>query len=201
MTTFAELVTATIAVTKRPELVAQTNAAVALAVMRAHHVDFFPRDKAHSVITYTPAATLQYSAIADIYTLYPRLRSIDFIQMLDVSSLRVMETLEVWNQKAILDEYHQTKFGVFSHIGTEVRLYSYYKTGKADIFYVQNPITSSLGFSSWIADLHIEELAQWAAAILFSRTGFLEQASTISQLHVMPFKALLRQSYLLSEVH
>lgn len=202
MTTFAELYDATLAVTRRPELVVQTKAAISLAVMRAHHANFFPRDEVRSPVTYTPSQTTPYNSLENIYTdFWPRLRSIHYIQNVSLDSFIVMETLEAWDQKQIKDEYNVTKRGVYTVIGTELRMYSNYPTGRADVYYFQNPLTSESSFESWIADMHPEEVAQWAAATLFSRTGYLEQAAAIIEQHIMPFKELLNASYMLSEVN
>ena len=58
-----------------------------------------------------------------------------------------------------------------------------------------------LGFSSWIADNYPDELAMWAAAIVFARTGFAEMAADFQRTHVQPFKELLIASHLLANVN
>lgn len=201
MTTFAEIYAATQLVVRRPELQAQVNAAIALATMRAHHVEFFPRDGVSVALTYTPPQVLPYHSITNIYTTIPTLRSLNFIQNLSVDNFGVLETLQSWDQKKILDEYNLTRRGVYTQVGTEIRMYSCYHTGSARVFYYQNPSVTSIAYSSWIADIHMEEIAQWAAAVLYSRTGFLEQAGAIAKDHIVPFKELLKESYLLSEVN
>ena len=79
MTTFAELVASTLEVTKRPALVALTNQAVRLAVMRAHHTDFFPRDSGISALNYQVSPYVMFYDFQNLNTLIPRLRQIQTI--------------------------------------------------------------------------------------------------------------------------
>ena len=76
MTTFAELEALVLAQTRRPEIPAVTAAAIRAAVLRAHHVDNFPRDLAAGLLNYTIAEAYFYD-FPSVQTLLPRLRSGD----------------------------------------------------------------------------------------------------------------------------
>jgi NADH dehydrogenase/NADH:ubiquinone oxidoreductase subunit G len=64
----------------------------------------------------------------------------------------------------------------------------------------RNPNTTDLGFCSWIADSYPDEVAMWAAAIVFARSGFAEMAADFQRSHIEPFKGMLIDSHMLGNV-
>ena len=200
MTTFADMQEAVIVQTKRPELVTLTDSAIRMATIRAHHVDFFSRDAAEQVLTFTPDTTLQFTDFANIYTTVARLRTLDFMQATDITApYTPTENLEYVNDyKDFWDQDNCLRSSVFTLRGRTLRVRFAVATGRALLNYYQNPDTTSATYSSWIADNHKEELAMWAAGIIWARTGFQEQART-AQMLVEDFKALLVESYLSSK--
>jgi len=201
-TTFQNMRDAVIAKTKRPELVAVTDSAIRMATLRAHGVDFFPRDLSSFVATYTVPSGLQiFVDIPNIYTSAPLLRTLNYMVGEDAVSLQPVEILEHKNElKDFWDVDSQLLTSVFTQLGENIRARFGNPTGRATVYYYRNPDIAELTYSSWIADMHIDELAQWAAGIVWSRTGFLEQASDTQKQHVMPFKDYLVTSYLSSKV-
>lgn len=202
MTTFADMQAAVIAQTKRPELVAVTDSAIRMATLRAHQVDFFPRDQANVQLTFAVLGNNQiFVDIPDIYTQVPRIRTPDFVQSLDVNTLMPNEILEyVVDYKNFWDEYNELKSSVFTMLGNTLRIRSLANSGKAQLYFYQNPDTSTATYNSWIADLYKEELALWAAAIVWQRSGFQEIAAGIQTNNVLPFKDMLVSSHLSSKV-
>ena len=201
MTTFAEMQTEVIANTKRPELVALTDSAIKMATLRAHHVDFFPRDVGNSLLTYTvPSGNELWVDVPTIFTTIPTLRTPDWIQGEDATTFVPNENLEyVVDFKNFWDEYNCIRSSVFTLMGDTLRIRCLSPTGRARFFYYKNPIVTSVGYSSWIADMHKEELAKWAAAIVWMRSGFQEIAAQMSGT-ITDFKSLLVESYLSSKV-
>jgi hypothetical protein len=90
---------------------------------------------------------------------------------------------------------------IYNLIGDTLRIYPQLQTGRLQVNYYANPNTTSGGFSSWIADTYPDELAMWAAAIVFARTGFAEMANDFQRTHIAPFKELLIASHLLGSVN
>jgi hypothetical protein len=86
-------------------------------------------------------------------------------------------------------------------IGDTLRVYPASATGRMSAYYYKNPVTTEAGYSSWIANEYPDELAMWAAAIVFARTGFAEMAQDFQRTHVLPFKELLVSSHLLATVN
>lgn len=201
MTTFAEMQAEVIANTKRPELVDLTNSAIKMATLRAHHVDFFPRDYSNQLITYTPPVGNElFVDVANIFTTVTRLRTPNFMQSEDLTTLQATENLEFLSDyKWFWNEYNELRYSVFTFLGSTMRARFASATGRARLYFYQNPDTSSSTYSSWIADEHKEELAKWAAGIVWARAGFLEIAKSMDQT-VQDFKSLLVESYMTGKV-
>jgi hypothetical protein len=202
MTTFAELFDATVVNTKRPELVALTESCVRLATMKAHQTDFFMRDQVIVPLIYAPTNVSPFVDIANVSTQLPRKRSITLVQSVDLSTLHPVENFEWREYKDFWDRDRELRTSVYTEIGDTLRLRPCVQTGRFDVMYYLNPVTSpAADYASWIADAHVEEVAMWAAGLVWARTGFLEQARVAQELHITPFKDLLVSSYLIGTVN
>lgn len=203
MTTFADMRARVIENTKRPELVALTDNAIRMATIRAHAVDFFPRDLASFVVNYTVPQGLQlFVDIASIYTIAPLLRTPDYLMGEDAVSFQPVEILEhVTSLKDFWDnQTKEMRTSVFTQMGESFRARFANPTGRATCYYYKNPDTTVETYASWIADRHSEELAMWAAGIVWARSGFMDQARVVKEEHVNPFRDFLVESYLSSKV-
>jgi hypothetical protein len=200
-TTFQDMRDEVIANTKRPELVSLTDSAIKMATLRAHHVDFFPRDATSYLLTYAvPVGNELWTDIANIYSVITNFRAPDFMQGEELVTFIPNENLEyVVDFKNFWDEYNSLRSSVFTLLGDTLRIKFVAPTGRARLFYYKNPVVTPVGYSSWIADLHKEELAKWAAAIVWARSGFQEIAATMKDT-VTDFKVILTESYLSSKV-
>lgn len=200
MTTFAELVSATMDVTKRPALTALTNQAVRLAVMRAHHTDFFPRDTAIGSIPYQVSPVVMFYDFQNMNTVLPRLRQIQTVYGKTQEGLYV-EQLEYRKMSNLYDNDGEPLRYVYTLIGETLRCYFDMPTGLIDVVYFRNPQVQELQFSSWIADEYRDEVAHWAAAIVFARSGFQDMAASLVESHINPFKQELIANYLNADVN
>jgi len=198
--TFASMQAAVNDLTKRPELVTVTNLAIRTATLRAHAVDFFPRDRSSFVFTYTPPNSTSFVDIPSIYTSIPLLRSAEFLQSEDALTYSATENLEyISSPEQFWDEDNLRRYSVFTQIGDSLRCSFASATGRARLWHYVNPDVSSGSYSSWIADLYQDELAYWAAGIVWARSGFQEQAQQTQQ-HVLAFKDLLITGHLAAKV-
>jgi hypothetical protein len=200
MTTFAELEALVVGQTRRPEVSAITQAAIKSATLRAHHIDFFSRDLKQGSLSYTPLSTSVLYNFADVYNLLPRLRSMKFVQSLDANTSVPVESMEFREIDDLYDSDGNMRQSVYTFIGATLRIYPQVATGLAAAFYYENPNVSSASYSSWIADTYPDELAMWASAIVFARTGFVEMAQQFNETHIKPFKEMLIDSHLLGTV-
>lgn len=200
MTTFAELETLVIGQTRRPEIPAVTKAAIKSATLRAHHADFFPRDLNTTLLTYTPSSTAILYDFPSIHATLVRLRSLQFLQGIDAATSAPVENLEYRTADDLFDSDGNRRPHVYTLIGATLRIYPVQATGATNAFFFQNPDVTEAGYSSWIADTYPDELAMWASAIVFARTGFLDMANQYSENHIKPFKEMLIDSHLLGNV-
>lgn len=200
MTTFAQMQAAVIDKTRRPELVELTNSAIRIATTRAHQVDFFRRDQAEAALTYTVTNDL-FVNIANIFATVARLRTVDFLQGVEAASpYKPVENLEYRDYRDFWNADNELREHVFTLIGGTLRARVLNPTGRFNLLYYQNPNVAEVGYSSWIADDHIDELAMWAAGVIWARTGNMEQAHLTMRDHVTPFKEMLVESYLIAKV-
>lgn len=200
MTTFAEMESLVTAQTRRPDVSAITKAAIKSATLRAHHVDFFPRDLTTYNLTYTPLSTAVLYDFPNIQNTLTRLRSLKFVQSIDAVNSTPTEILAYRDADDIYDSDGNRRLSIYTLIGATLRIYPQSATGVATAYYFQNPNTTELNYSSWIADTYPDELAMWAAGIVFARTGFLEAAKEFQDMHVKAFREMLVDSHLLGNV-
>ena len=200
MTTFAELESLVIEQTRRPEISSVTKAAIRTATLRAHHTDFFPRDLASGPLTYTLSSIAQFYDFPNISQTLLRMRSLKLIHGIDAVTSAPVEQLEFREADDLFDQDGNRRPHIYTLVGDTLRIYFSAPTGAATAFFYQNPQTSEAQYSSWIADTYPDELAAWAAGIVFARTGFTEMAQQFQELHVRPFKELLISSHLLGNV-
>lgn len=199
MTTFAQMQSLVIAQTRRPEITDVTDAAIKSATLRAHHADFFPRDLNIGTLSYTANGSIFYD-FSNVSSSLSRLRSIKSVQSVDSITFAPVEALEYRDSDDIYDSDGNRRGSVYTLIGDTLRIYPVSATGATEVHYYKNPDVASGTYASWIADIYAEELAMWAAAIVFARTGFAEMANQFNRDHIIPFKELLISSHLLGAV-
>lgn len=198
--TLNDMLAAVYDITKRPELVTITKSAIKRATIRAHSVDFFPRDRSSVVFSFTPTTDGSFTDIPGLYTAAPLYRIGELLQCEDLVTQRPTENLEyIVGIDEFWDENNQRRTSVFTQVGESLRCSFAAATGRARLWYYVMPDTSDSSYSSWIADRHTEEVAQWAAGIVWLRTGLQEQAQG-ADLQVQSFKDLLITTYLSSKV-
>lgn len=200
MTTLTELETLVIEQTKRPDIPAVTSAAIRSATLRAHHVDFFPRDLSEGLLSYAPSPAAAYYSIPNISTPLARLRSLKFVQCVDSVTAAPVERLEYRDMDDLYDSDGNRRQSVYTLLGDTLRVAPVLATGSVLAFFYANPNTAGLEYSSWIADTYPDQLALWAAAIVFARTGYAELADNYQRSHIAAFKETLISSHLLGNV-
>lgn len=200
MTTLADMETLVVAQTKRPDIAAITSAAIRTATLRAHHVDFFPRDLDEGSLSYTPSSVATSYSFPNLSSLLTRPRSLKFIQCIDSATAVPVEKLEYRDVDDLYDSDGNRRQSTYTLVGDTLRIFPQLATGAATAFYYKNPNVNGLEYSSWIADTYPDELSQWAAAIVFARTGFAEMAADFQRTYIAPFKEMLIDSHLLGNV-
>lgn len=204
MATLESVIAKTIEQTRRPELAAMTESAVKTATLRAHHTDFFPRDKAEHLLAYTPINSPFYN-IANISTVLTRMRSLKTIVGVDQASLAPCEEFEYRELDDLYDIDGNLRYSTYTLVGDTLRMIPSLPTGAAYIYYFQNPAlgaaASAAPYNSWIADMYEDQLALWAAVIIWTRTGFRQMAQDVLESDIKPFQNMLISSHLLGGVN
>ena len=199
MTTFAELKDLTMVLTQRPELGTLTESAVRTAVLRAHHTDFFRRDLAMYQHQYTLSDSAAFYSFPDISVMLSRLRAVKKVYGC-ASDWTLTEELEYRETDDLYDEDGNRRCFAYTIIGDTLQAYFSCPSGYMQFIYFQNPVTSTIGFNSWIADMYPDDVAGWAAAIVMARTGFLELANQYQKQYIEPLKEQLVATHLLGTV-
>ena len=160
MATLESVVAKAIEQHRRPELAAMTASAVRTATLRAHHTDFFPRDKAEHLLTYTPANSPVYS-VPNLSTVLTRMRAVKNLQGLDAVSNLPVEQFEYRELDDLYDLDGCMRTSVYSLVGDTLRFVPQLPTGAAMLYYFQNPALgeadSAAPYASWIADMYEKE--------------------------------------------
>lgn len=208
MALFDDIYTKVMDHTRRPELVALTKSAIRTAVLRAHHLDFFPRDKDIKVLSYTvdPSTTFyDFSMAAElpkcrtVAKVYSSLES-DRTGTFALPQDHLTEELEYREIDDLYDENGCRRRYIYTVVADTLRCFPETPTGRLNVVFFKDPDTSDAGLNSWIARQYEDDVAAWAAAIVFARSGFLEQAQYFDNTFVRPFKDSLVQSNLLGTV-
>lgn len=182
MTTFADLVSSTITVTKRPDLVAETTLALKRAITKEHAAMDYPRDLASLVTPLTQPSpnTYRYTLSLATISIYPAARKI--IRIVESSTPVVaMNTFQsyygVVNFKErspdnLFDAYGQELNSYFYRFGNTINLVAPRQVDNVLIEYYALPDTSNTStYSDWMADMYDYVLYTHAAAEIFRIIG------------------------------
>lgn len=191
----AEMATEVYTITNRPDLVAETSAALRKATIKMHSLDFFPRDMAEVTLAVpTPGNNVQ----VDIGVTLTRFRALAYVRdntspQLNGLPNKIFRQIEA---RELLDEYSLEKSNVWYLGGQVINIKSSTPVSSLLIGYYQNPVINPAGsYSSWIAVEQPFVLIEEAAATIFAMTGNAEMARFYMQQSVAN-AALLRQNYL-----
>ncbi len=184
MSLFTDLVAEVYDLTKRPDLVAETELAVKNATLKLHQRDFYYKDLAETGIQFLSS---EYQQELDYRTIFPRWRSVKYLRKYDAPNDTPSTFLDLITPEEVLDAYHLQKENVYYASGNFLKIRSnteeqYYLLG-----YYNNPIILPATYDSWIALDHRYAVVCEAAAFVFKTIGYDEQAQM--------YKVMLRDEY------
>lgn len=207
---FTDLCNEVYTLTNRPDLVNETQLAVKSATLRAHKIDFFPKDLYENYFSFTSAAYLQqfptalipnFRVLKYIRKYYPNaVPSQSFPQNIPYYSaggnLPDGRFFDIIDPTAVLDSYQLNKVDVAYLAGNAIQLRSgdqvqYILVGA----YVSPDITTS-GWNSWIANEAPYAIVYDAAAVVFKTIGYDEQNAAYNDLKKMEWTELQTQNIL-----
>lgn len=182
--------------TRRPDIQDTTKLAIRAATLRAHKKGQFSFDLKSTNFTY--AAPSDGSAFVNLtstlLTVAPQFRADTHIVGTD-SVGNPMEFLDHIDPVGLFYQDGTRKTSVYVQLGQTLTIYPQLFTGYAKLFYYANPIVTDVSYSSWIADMYPDELAQWATAIVWMRTGRVEDAKVLLQGMINDFVATLIENH------
>lgn len=176
---FAELLTEVYALTNRPDLVAESKAAIKSATIKAHQSDHYAKDLYETGIQFDESLLRQSLDYPSIITNF---RNLNYV-------------------RRVTDEFDAD--GTDFAIVTPAELVNAYGTNRADVAYIAGrviefrssvafskillgcyvtPIVTEEQYSSWVAELQPYAIIYEACRVLFTTIGYQEQSASYSRL-------------------
>lgn len=179
---FAELKEEVIAITRRPDLQEQTDAAIKASILKAHQSDYFYNDLKEIAIEFDDARYIQNF---DPKPVMPRYRQVKYIRKWEgvTDPTGVGKLLEQVHLENIFDRYGYAKLDVFYMAGPLLQIRTC-EPLKYALFgaYVYPKITPTDELDSWIAIDHPWAIIYEACRTLFLGINFQEQSAGMRSL-------------------
>jgi hypothetical protein len=186
-----EILTEVYALTKRPDLVTQSTAAVRAVTLRAHHLDFWARDLREEIVDFSTAAFTRTWAYK---VAYPRFRAVNYIiKCQHPSNEPYGKPLVNRPPLASFDDYGIAMRDVWYMAGTNIQISFTEEVRKIAIGFYQHPNIDAPNYESWIADDFPWLIINRAAARILSSIGHDDLAAAAKS-DAMEQEALLRLS-------
>jgi len=198
---FDAMVADVITLTARPDLDAETALAVRTATNNAHLSDAYARD-CRTVSVQLPLTT--YVTQLDIPTLFPRMRGLNRVQLLDQYyvpiTLSTDEQLRIIELGDLYDSFGSLRDNVAYLAGEKLNIRTFLQGYGFLVTYFLAPNVRRDVYDSWIAQLYPDAILYWAASIVLDTNGNEAKAAKYmamtQQVHI-PF---LKSSFLLGEL-
>ena len=187
MADFDTLLSQIYSLTNRPDLVAETTLALQSATLKAHHLDFFPRDLTETALTFSVPDYVQQLAYS---SLWPRFRALKYLRKYDTLGQTAGTEFDIITPEKALDSYKVERYDVCYMAGININIKSSTKDQYMLIGLYQNPDITPLGYNSWIADQHPMAIIFAASLMVFLTIGFQEQAAAYGNLVADEYKLL-----------
>lgn len=178
--TLTELQQEVYTITNRPDLVAETLAAVRSATLKSHQLDFFPKDIHETGISFPVASYLQQ---IEYRTILPRWRALKYLRKttsLGSDTGPFFTVLSI--PEMTVDDYGVNRNDVCYLAGAVIQVRSSTQFQYALLGCYLNPDITVSGYSSWVAMDHPFAIIYEAAATVFRMTGDMEQAGAFMRL-------------------
>lgn len=191
MSTYSDLVADVITITNRPDLTDLTKLAVRHATLKAHKLDFFPKDIYETGIQWqTPA----YIQSLEYRNLVPRWRALKYLRKYDFTTSpgKAGDIFQLITPELILDDYNLQKDNVCYLAGESLEIRSNTKDANMLLGCYRHPDTTEANYDSWVALDQPSAIVYEAARSVFKQIGYDEQASEM-QSEVTDQYSLLRQ--------
>ncbi len=183
MATLSSLQSAVYTYTNRPDLAAETLAAVKNAVRTAHKSGKYWKDLYSATVAGLPTDVATQN-ISNIY--FTRLRAVATVRPTDREDLYF--TPVAIDDLVDLDGYVRTN--VYYGLGSDIKVRAASPVADYTITYYQWPLFTSTEVTSWIVDEHEDLIALWAASTVLGMIGEQEIKGRMDQLALIAFADL-----------
>lgn len=208
---FTELCSEVYTLTNRPDLINETQSAVRAATLRAHHLDYFPKDLYENYYAFDSADYYQQMPLS----LIPNYRALKYIRKYypgtslanppDQNPQNLPPLFPFYNPganlpdgfffkiidpKQVLDSYGINKVDVAYLAGQTLQLRSGDQVQYVLLGAYVHPDITLTGFNSWIATENPYAIVYDAAAIVFKTIGYDEQYSAYDEMKKMEWTQL-----------
>jgi len=178
--TFEELLAEVYTLTNRPDLEAETKAAIKAATLKAHQSDFYSKDISEALINL--GNTDAYIWSFDVITHISNFRAIKYIRKYDSNTSEPGDFISIILPEQVLDSYKVTREDVAYVAGRNIEIRSSTAFSKMIFACYVNPIVTNSGYSSWVADLYPYVIVYEAARVVFKTIGYDEQSAQYEKL-------------------
>lgn len=206
---FTDLVNEVYSLTNRPDLVNETQSAIRSATLRAHHLDFWPKDLVEQYTGFTEASFYQQLPIQSI----PLFRNIKYIRKYYPNgsdpiivpgnwyysrgkNLPDGKFFEFLTPEATLDSYGVNKVDVAYLAGATIQIKSGDSFQYVLMGYYQHPNIVPATYTSWIAIEFPYAIVYDAVCTIFKMIGYDEQYQAMQELRRMEYELLQLSSIL-----
>jgi hypothetical protein len=174
-----ELQEKVIEITNRPDLAALTFSAIQSATLKAHRFDYFPKDLFQGVIdTGASSAEKELSTTLAL----PRFRTLNFVRVYDIPTAKPTVEFNIIDALNLNDAYGVQRPNVAFLAGDNIRLKAAAAFQHIYISYYIDPIITTAGYSSWVANSFPFAIIYEAAAQIFRSIGQMEKFRTQREL-------------------
>lgn len=188
--TFDELVAEVYALTKRPDLISETAAAVKAATLKAHHTDFYSKDLYQTSVSWSSPSFRQQ---LDYIDLVSNLRSFKFLRKAEDACDGEGDFFCMITPDEILDSYGYNKLDVMYVAGRILDIRSSTEFQYALMACYLHPVVRDGAYCSWVAEQYPYAVIYEACRVIFKTIGYDEQSAQYNNL-VADEYTLLRAS-------
>lgn len=191
--TFIELVAEVFLLTKRPDLVAQTESAVRAATLKAHQSDFFSKDIFETGVEFDNKSFRQS---LDIISFVSNFRALKYLRRVDDTSTSTDGIdatgpfFDIITVEETLDSYGVNRTDIAYIAGRTIEIRASVSFDKAVLGGYAYPIvTPSEKYSSWIAEQNPFAIIYESCRVIFKTIGYDEES--------VAYNALVAEAYVL----
>ena len=182
-----ELLAEVTAITKRPDLEAQTLSAIKSATLKAHQSDFYSKDIFETGIEFD---TSEYRQSLDYISIVANFRAFKYLRRVTDEFDETGTFFEIILPEEVLDSYGTNRTDVAYVAGRVLEIRSKVSFSRALLGCYVRPDISTGSYQSWVADQYPYAIVYEAARVVFTQVSDMEQANSHARLVAEEYQVL-----------